>query len=404
MSRSIELLVGDTFTLHRIIPMPPDGSCLFHSIAYYLFDYSNIQQTNRLRETIVDYVCRNWENLSVYTSAQNGDPYRSVEEYRASMLSSTTYGATSELKAAVDLYNIKMEVYHQDGVLLGLFGEERYPTKHLLFTGNLSSGHYDVCIPVEHDINDASISPDTLQENESLKQNKISCQRGRPLKRKRGRPKTSEKSREEQRRDANLRYKQAHPEVVQNAQKRYAAKHPEVNLAAVKRYTDKHPEVHQAAVKRYTEKNPVIDQISSKLYYTKKQLSYTNENDIINKLIDKIGKQKRLEAERIVKWVLERRKHILNNYCKVFDRVNSKITMSMEKMKSISSDKDMLEKCIILAGESKHVSSQEPYCYESSYKMFCSDETVPINDEGQAEVFNLQNENNNVSWSCNPKQ
>jgi hypothetical protein len=177
MSRSIELLVGDTFTLHRIIPMPPDGSCLFHSFAFYLFDYSNIQQTNRLRETIVDYVCRNWENLSVYTSAQNGDPYRSVEEYRASMLSSTTYGATSELKAAVDLYNIKIEVYHQDGVLLGLFGEERYPTKRLLFTGNLSSGHYDVCIPVEHDINDASISPDTLQENESLKQNKNSCQR-----------------------------------------------------------------------------------------------------------------------------------------------------------------------------------------------------------------------------------
>jgi len=36
--------------------------------------------------------------------------------------------------------------------------------------------------------------------------------------------------------------------------------------------------------------------------------------------------------------------------------------------------------------------------------MFCSDETVPINDVDQAEVFNLQNENNNVSWSCNPKQ
>jgi len=76
----------------------------------------------------------------------------------------------------------------------------------------------------------------------------------------------------------------------------------------------------------------------------------------------------------------------------------------MEKMKSISSDKHILEKCIILAGDSKHVSSQEPYYYESSYKILCSDETVSINDEGQAEVFNLQNENNNVSWSCNPEQ
>lgn len=170
---------------------------------------------------------------------------------------------------------------------------------------------------MEHDINDASISSDTLQENESLKQNKNSSKRGRPLKRKRGRPKTSEKSREEQRRDAN-RYKKAHPEVVQNAQKRYA---------------DRHPEVHLAAVKRFTKKNPVIDKISSNLYYAKKKLSNTNENDTINKLIDNIGKHKRLVAEKIVKCVLERHKNILNNYCKVLDRVNSKITISMEKMK-----------------------------------------------------------------------
>lgn len=175
MSRTIELRVGDTLTLHQIIPMPPDGSCLFHSIAYSLFECSNIQQTNRLRETIVEYVCRNWDDLCMYTCAANGDPYPycSKEEYQASMLCSTTYGAASELKAAANLYNIKIEVYLQDGVLLGLFGEEGYPTKRLLFTGNLSSGHYDVCIPVEQDINNVSIIPDIIiQDEESMNEQK----------------------------------------------------------------------------------------------------------------------------------------------------------------------------------------------------------------------------------------
>lgn len=241
--------------------------------AYFirLFECSNIQQTNRLHETIVEYVCRNWDDLCMYTCAANGDPYCSKEEYRASMLCSTTYGAASELKAAANLYNIKIEVYHQDGVLLGLFGETGYPTKRLLFTGNLSSSHYDVCIPVEQDINNVSIIPDIIiQDKESMNEKKKLTQRGRPRKRKPGRPKTSEKSRTEQRREINRRYKQAHPEVVQNSQKRYTAKHPEVHQAAVKRYTDINPEIHRTAVKRYNDKNPVVDKGSSRLYYTKK--------------------------------------------------------------------------------------------------------------------------------------
>ena len=128
MSRSIELLVVETRTLHRIVPMPPDGSCLFHAFVYSLFERIDIQQTNKLRETIVEYVCRNWNDLSIYTSARNGNPYSSKED----MLCLTTYGATSEIKAAVDLYNIKIEVYYHNGVLLGLFGEEKCPMKRLL--------------------------------------------------------------------------------------------------------------------------------------------------------------------------------------------------------------------------------------------------------------------------------
>lgn len=89
-----------------------------------------------------------------------------------------------------------------------------------------------------------------------------------------------------------------------------------------------------------------------------------------------------MEVEKVVKWVLERRKNILYNYCKVLDHVQNKLIISIKKMESLSSDQDILNKFIILAGESKHVNTQEPYYYENSYKIFSSEEIMPINDKG----------------------
>lgn len=244
MSRTVELTVDDTAVLHRVIPMPPDGSCLFHSIAFSMFNSIDIEQNNRLRATIVEYVCVKWEVLGVYTCAQNGNPYESEEEYRASMLYSTTYGAVSELIAAGDLYNIKIEVY-QEGILRGSFGEVGHPTMRLLFSGNLSAGHYDVCVPIEQ-VNTST--PDRLEQNNALNENSL-YRKGRPPKRKQGRPKTSDKSRKEQRREANQRYKNAHPDVVKDTQKRYA---------------DKHPEVHQKAAERDTAKQIFLSEIPTR--------------------------------------------------------------------------------------------------------------------------------------------
>ncbi|XP_048480135.1 uncharacterized protein LOC105392711 isoform X2 [Plutella xylostella] len=132
------------------------------------------------------------------------------------------------------------------------------------------SGHSDVCVPVVQDINDVhnpnTITPDT----DGLLIERIKTTKsGRPTKRKLGRPKTSDKSRAEQQREARKRYKQAHPEVVRQAQKRYAAKHPEVNRAAVKRYTEKHPEVNRAAAKRYAEKHREVNRAAVKRYAAK---------------------------------------------------------------------------------------------------------------------------------------
>lgn len=92
--------------------------------------------------------------------------------------------------------------------------------------------------------------------------------------------------------------------MVQNTVKRYVEKNPEVHQKAVKRYTQENPEVHRESAMCYAEKNPDINKKAMKLYYTRKRLSYTGENDVINNLTEKLGKQKRLEAEKIVKWVL----------------------------------------------------------------------------------------------------
>ncbi|PZC81708.1 hypothetical protein B5X24_HaOG212152 [Helicoverpa armigera] len=295
------------------------------------------------------------------------------------MLRPTTYGAVSELKAAGDLYPIRIEVY-RNGDLLGVFGVEGRPIKRFLFTGDLSSGHYDVCKPVMI----ISTSPEVQDEITDHSENANTSRRGRPRKQKQGRPKTSEKSRAKQLRESSQRYRKTHPEVNRIAVKRYTDKNPEVHQSAVKRYTEKNPEVHQravkrytdrnaevnrTAVKRYTDKNPQVNRLAVKkyakknpevikktanIYQAKKKFAFTGENDIVNKLTDKI--KDRLEAEKIVKWVLQRRKNMLDNYFRVFERIQTKIVISIEKFKNLPPDAKTTDKFTVLAGESKHQS------------------------------------------------
>lgn len=63
---------------------------------------------------------------------------------------------------------LSYQIYYQDDILLDLFGEERYPIKRLLLTRNLSSDYYDVCVPVNQDVNTAIISPDKAQVFEEI--------------------------------------------------------------------------------------------------------------------------------------------------------------------------------------------------------------------------------------------
>ncbi|KAK2578781.1 hypothetical protein KPH14_008885 [Odynerus spinipes] len=102
--------VGNVFMISAVVVedqlkkrVPPDGTCLFHCIAFSMSNYIDIQRASKIREKIVEYISNNWMDLSEWTCNKNGDPYNSVEEYRESMLNTTAYGSTIELKAAGDL-------------------------------------------------------------------------------------------------------------------------------------------------------------------------------------------------------------------------------------------------------------------------------------------------------------
>lgn len=43
---TVALIVNENTILHSIIPMPPDGSCLFHAIAFSIYNSTNLIKHN----------------------------------------------------------------------------------------------------------------------------------------------------------------------------------------------------------------------------------------------------------------------------------------------------------------------------------------------------------------------
>lgn len=299
MNRTADLYVNEfVMAKHKVIVMPSDGNCMFHAIDFSLHNSLDNQRSLQIRLAIVDYVFSNWKDLSLLTSNEKGEPFDSKMNYRRSMSQLSTFGAASELKAAAHLYSIKIEVYQdQDGILLALFGEEWPLTKRFLLSGNLSSGHYDVCLPIDHEnLNEIIISYNNVQA-ETTENPKYTGKRA--MKRKRGRPKTSNKSRAVQLREANQRYRQTHPEVNRKAVARYTKNNPEIHQRAVERYAKNKPEIHQKCVDHYSRKNLEVNEKAAHIYQAKKKLSFKDEVITIKRLTGKIKNQ--LEAEKLVK-------------------------------------------------------------------------------------------------------
>ena len=69
-----------------------------------IYKSTNFKQTQLLRATIVNYIYDNWDEFRLFTSNARGDPFCSRQEYKVTMLQSSSYGGTAEVKAAGILF------------------------------------------------------------------------------------------------------------------------------------------------------------------------------------------------------------------------------------------------------------------------------------------------------------
>ncbi|CAH0729732.1 unnamed protein product, partial [Brenthis ino] len=433
------LYINDDPCPHQVIPIPGDGSCLFHSLSFSI--YGNIESSYDIRRAIVEHVVAHWNEMQLYTCDEHGDPYINADLYSTEMLKSTTYGSLCELKVAAALYPFTFEVY-ENGRLRGLFGgDPGKPVKRLRFSGSFLGGHYEVLLPYS---TSSGLSFNNLLNKHT---EHLPKKGGRPKKVNRGRPKTSKLSRSQQIIEAAARYRQntpekrkktlaryssSHPEVnrasvvrytashleVNRASvERYTASHPEVNRAAVARYTATHPEVNRAAVARYTATHPEkrrevaarykdlhpdvnLESVRRKRLNEKLQFRLKNLEKFTQALTDKI--QDRLEAEKLIKWVVHSRQQALVNFSKTIDRLKDKFKISLEKLNACPPDSILHDKLEAFLGKSEHRNNQEPYYAQEAYKVFeTKDKAIAIDNTGKAVFGNVKKHGKGLVWSCN---
>ncbi|KAI5733727.1 hypothetical protein M8J76_015236 [Diaphorina citri] len=174
---------------------------------------------------------------------------------------------------------------------------------------------------------------------------------------------------------AVAKYTQNNPEVNQRAVAKYTQNNPEVNQRAVAKYTQKNPESHQRAVASYTEKNPEVHRKAVAVYSSSHPEAEKNKQDryYFNKkfpasgkifAVDKLGEllHDRLEAEKIVKWVIQNRNSVMKTYLKQHESLRTRLTASITKLQSLTTtDCTVNDKVHALLGKLQHCRTQEPY-------------------------------------------
>ncbi|ACF05369.1 hypothetical protein [Adoxophyes orana nucleopolyhedrovirus] len=118
-----------------------NGACLFGAIAH--LRYSDQLLHRRVRQELVNYIIQNWDRFKNFTCNKELNAYITAEEYQADMLKPETFGSMTELHAAGELYSFQFVVFKDDRVYTKV-GKQSDPVKHLLFSGDVSSGHFDV--------------------------------------------------------------------------------------------------------------------------------------------------------------------------------------------------------------------------------------------------------------------
>ncbi|XP_063236139.1 uncharacterized protein LOC134538636 [Bacillus rossius redtenbacheri] len=137
---------------YRVVRMPADGNCLFHSLAFCLgrgCDHVAV------RRRAVQHVVAHWDRrfgpaLGAYLS-DGATPVRTAPGYAAYMARPGVFGGDAELCAASEVYGARVEVFvrarPQDRPHVYDGGSKRSAVR-LLFSGGPDRGHYDAVMPL----------------------------------------------------------------------------------------------------------------------------------------------------------------------------------------------------------------------------------------------------------------
>ena len=140
------IYVNEVPLKHKILHIAGDGSCLFSSISYIVHGSTAKATEIEIRAAIVRYAANNWDTYQVYTFTREGNQYETKQAYVQDMSKHTTYGTTSELFAAAEVFHYRFEVYEDDhrGCPNAIFGEDYPRIGRLRLKGNYCSGHFEV--------------------------------------------------------------------------------------------------------------------------------------------------------------------------------------------------------------------------------------------------------------------
>ncbi|KAI5726766.1 hypothetical protein M8J76_008082 [Diaphorina citri] len=189
---------------------------------------------------------------------------------------------------------------------------------------------------------------------------------------------------------AVVKYTQTHPDVHQRKAAKYAKTHPEVNQGAVARYTQAHPEVHRKSTSQYSATHPEVVKVIQDRHNFTKKFAYSKQLCTVSKLAAILND--RLQAEKIVKWVLQHRRDVVKKYLHGHEILRTKLTSRIEKLGALTGNNTLQDKLTALLGDLLHCKTQEPYLPGPD-----NFQVIP-----QPNVAGSKGDND-IFWPCNPE-
>lgn len=160
-----ELLeINGEMVLHTIVPIHPDGNCLFGTLSYLMYKTQN--RSEEIRKLIVRHVVSKWDHFQNLSHDTYGDTFSCKLQYSAEMSRNGTYGTLCELKAAGEIFEYLFEVYI-DCKMYVRSGIENHSVRRLRFTGELSNGHFEA-YEIQEKSNNSSLQDQERVQDPSL--------------------------------------------------------------------------------------------------------------------------------------------------------------------------------------------------------------------------------------------